>query len=493
MPYNPPSKFSRLTVWLVFAALLAAVLAPAKERNGWPLFVQQVRADGTVESGEYLGPLLFTKTDPDGTRLNGFRPFYLHTVENEKETSYLFYPFFTWQQEADYRHFSFFQLINFSRQPEPGNQATRSFDIWPFYFSRDTGEPADSYRALFPLGGTIKNRLGKDRIHFVLFPFYAEVEQNGIHTTHAPWPFLRFIDGTGAHGFEFWPLFGHQGRTGDYDSRFYLWPLIYKSAKNLSEPQPTVNTGFLPFYTRDTAPGYIDETYVWPFFGYTHRTEPYHYNEQRYFWPLLVQGQGDRSVNRWAPIYTHSVNKGYDKTWVVWPVFRHARWADNGIAQEQNQVLFFLYWSLTQRSLTNPAAAPAHKTHVWPLLSSWDNGAGRRQLQLLSPFEVFFPTNEPIRQLYSPLFALYRYDQSAADDTRHSVLFNLVSWKESPREREFHFGPLFHTRSTPQLSRVSLGLGLITWQRASGAPHGRFSLFDFRAKAANKAIAATSP
>ena len=486
--------FSRLTVWLVFAALTAAVPARAKESNGWPFYVQQVKAGGAVESGEYLGPLLFTRTDPDGTRVEGFRPFYLHTVAGKRETSLLFYPFFTWQKEGDDRFFSFFQLINARRQTDSGEPTRHNFDVWPFYFSRDTGEPAESYRALFPLGGTIKHRLGKDRISFVLFPLYSDVEKNGAHTIYAPWPFLRFIDGAGAHGFEFWPLFGHQGRAGDYDSRFYLWPLIYKSAKNLAEPQPRVSVGALPFYTRDTGPGFISETYAWPFCGYTHRTEPDRYDEQRYFWPLFVQGRGDqRTVNRWAPLYTHSVIRGYDKTWVAWPVFRHVRWEDDGLAQEKNQVLFFLYWSQTQRSLTNPAALPAHKTHVWPLLSSWNNGAGRRQLQLFSPFEVFFPNNEPVRQLYSPLVALFRYDQRAPDDTRCSVLFNLLSWKKSPREREFHFGPLFHSRSTPQSARMSLGLGLFSWSRPPGVARWKLSLFDFHPKKDIPALAANSP
>ncbi len=488
--------FSRPTVWLVFAALLVAVPTQAKENNGWPLFVQQLKTDGTVESGEYLGPLLFQKTNPDGTRAEGFRPFFLRTQVGEQKTSHLFYPFFTWQTERDRRYFSFFEIVNFSRENDAGRQTTKGLDVWPFYFSRDTSDPADSYRALFPLAGTIKHRFGKDRIRFTLFPLYANVEKGGMHTVHAPWPLLRFIDGNGHHGFEFWPLFGRRGRAGDYDSQFYLWPLIYRSAKNLSEPQPTVSAGFLPFYTRDTGPGLISETYAWPFFGYTHRTEPDRYDEQRYLWPLLVQAQGDqRSVNRWAPFYTHSVTKGYDKTWVAWPLFRHAEWQDAGIIQEKNQFFFFLYWSLTQRSTTNPAAAPAHKTHVWPLLSSWDNGAGRRQLQVLSPFEVFFPTNEPVRQLYSPLFALYRYDQKSPDDTRHSVLFNLLTWKKSPREREFHLGPLVHTRTTPQQARVDLGLGLVSWSRPPGTARWKLSLFDFRPKAGNgnQTIAVVSP
>ena len=486
--------FFRLTGPLMLAALVASHPLRGTERNGWPLFVQQMNPDGTVESGEYLGPLLFNQTRADGARLNGFRPFYLHTQAGRQATTHLLYPLFTWQKEGGDRSFGFFELINFRRQTDPVQPTVRTFDVWPFYFSRDTGRPADSYRALFPLGGTIKQRFGKDRIHFVLFPLYSGVDKNGRHTTHAPWPFLRFIDGAGHHGFEFWPLFGHQGRDGDYDSRFYLWPLIYKSSKNLSEPQPSVSVGVLPFYTRDTAPGFIDETFGWPFFGYTHRTEPYRYNEQRYFWPLFVQGRGDRRfVNRWAPFYTHSIIKGYDKTWVVWPVFRHATWEDDGITQKKNQWLFFFYWSLTQRSTTNPAAAPAHKTHVWPLLSSWNNGAGRRQWQLLSPFEVFFPSNEPVRRLYTPLLALYRYDQKSPEDTRHSVLFNLLSWRKSPEEREFHLGPLFKTYSRPDQSRVALGLGLFTWRRSPGAAGWKFSLFDFRPKTDNTAIAAASP
>lgn len=478
----------------MLAALVAAAPLPARERNGWPLWVEQTDPAGTVQSGEYLGPLFFRKTQTDGSQVEGARPFFLHTVAGQKETNLLFYPLFTWQREGDWRNFSFFQLVNIQRETDADRRTTRNFDVWPFYFSRDNGEPADSYRALFPFGGTIKQRLGYDRIHFVLFPLYADLEQKGRHTTHAPWPFLRFINGGGAHGFEFWPLFGHQGRAGDYDSQFYLWPLIYKSVDNLSEAQPEVKLGVLPFYARKTAPDYIDETYVWPFFGYTHRTAPVKYDERRYLWPFLVQGRGDVSyINRWAPVFTHSVIKGYDKTWIVWPFYRHARWADGGIAQEQNQVFFFVYWSLTQRSTTHPAAAPAHKTHLWPLLSSWDNGAGCRQVQLLSPFEVFFPTNEPIRQLYTPLVALYRYDQSAPDSIRQSALFNLVSWKKSPFEKEFHLGPLIHTYSTPQQSRVSLGLGLLNWSRAPGASRWRLSLFDFSSRKIPKAVAAQSP
>jgi len=42
-----------------------------------------------------------------------------------------------------------------------------------------------------------------------------------------------------------------------------------------------------------------------------------------------------------------------------------------------------------------------------------DNGAGARQFQLFSPVDVFLGDNENVRLLWSPLFAIYRYDQPA--------------------------------------------------------------------------------
>lgn len=491
---SPPSMFCSFPVRRIFAVFLIVATTHGEERNVWPFAVEQIKRDGSVESGEYVGPLFFHQTRADGAKFEGFRPFHLKMTEGTRETNTLLYPFFTWQKEADYRYFTFFNLINSRQRTDRDAQTVRSLDVWPFYFSRQSGDPATDYRALFPLGGTIRNRFGRDRIRFALFPLYADVEKSGSHTTHAPWPFLNFIHGADDHGFEFWPFFGHRGRAGDYERQFYLWPLIYKSSRNLSEPEPDVKFGVLPFYTRDTKPGYINTNYFWPFLGSTHRADPAKYDETRYFWPFLVQGRGtEKYVNRWGPFYTRSIAKGIDQTWIGWPLFRHSEWEENGVAQEKNQFLFLLYWSLKQRSLANPAAPPASKTHLWPLASIWNNGAGRRQVQLLSPFEVLFPANEPIRQTYTPLFAVYRYEQRAPGDTRHSFLFSLLSWKNTPAEKEFHLGPLFSRRSTPEKSRIAIGLGLLSWRRQSKPGSWRFSLFDFQSPSASPAPTAALP
>ena len=59
---------------------------------------------------------------------------------------------------------------------------------------------------------------------------------------------------------------------------------------------PRRDTAFLPFFSRSTGPGYVNETFVWPLFGYTERTAPVRYSEQRFLWPFLVQGRGVEAI-----------------------------------------------------------------------------------------------------------------------------------------------------------------------------------------------------
>jgi len=145
---------------------------------------------------------------------------------------------------------------------------------------------------------------------------------------------LRFIHGDGDRGFEFWPLFGHRGRAHDYDEQFYLWPLFYKSTKIFGAATRR-QTGALPFYTRDTRPGFISETMAGPF-SVTPPDDPVKYDEKRYFWPFLVQGRGDvRYVNRWGPVYYPLHHQRLRQDLVCLAALRHAQWADQGIAQER--------------------------------------------------------------------------------------------------------------------------------------------------------------
>lgn len=487
------------------AALLFALLggvAPAlaveveTEQNVWPAWVARTNEAGQELGWQAVGPLFFKNPAPDGGTYRGFRPLYLRrdTAAGTFAESTVLYPLFIKRQSdaGNYRTWSVFNLINHSgaTSAERDHIEPKTFDIFPFYFSRNTDSPESSYHALFPIAGSIQGRFGYDRLSWVVFPLYWKSEKAGVTTVSTPWPILKRSTGPGGHhGFNLWPLFGRTEKPGAYRQQFYLWPLIYKNESRLSEPQPKVQQGFLPFYTLDRSAESVSENYVWPFFGYTDRKAPQPYHETRYFWPLLVQGRGtDRYVNRWGPFYTHSIVKGVDKQWFVWPLIRQQTWDEDAVQRTRRQFLYFVIWSEEQSSLTNPNVPTAQKKHFWPLISVWDNGAGRRQMQFPSPLEVFFPSNDKVRQLYSPLFSLYRFDQRAPGDTRTALLWNAITWRRTPESREFHLGPLFSSQTHATGRRIAVGNGVIGFQRngAEGAPWRMF-LFDFSRKSAKSA------
>ncbi len=479
---------------LAFFGCLAVLCARAgaEERNAWPVKVDQLDVAGHVASWEAVGPLIFKKPAPESGTIKGVRPFYVQTddVNGVTTSATVLYPIFIYRADSDTYQWTILNLIT-RAGPKQGvtvyrADQTHAFDLWIFWFSRQTGSPETSYRALFPIVGTIKGRFGFDELSWVIWPLYFRTEKQGAVTTSVPWPFIRMTQGA-EQGFALWPLFGWRDRPERFHRFFYLWPLGWNNTIQPPEDAPagtppTEQVGFIPFYTRETHAGFINENFVWPFFGYTDRTLPTRYHETRYLWPFLVQGRGDSYINRWGPFYTHSIIKGMDKTWIMWPLIRQATWTDSGVEQTKTQFLYVLYWSLEQRSTTNPRAAHADRTHIWPLYSKWDNGAGRRQFQLFSPFDIFFPENDHVRESWTPLFAIYRSDRRGPDDQRWSFLWNAVSWRRAHEEKEFHLGPLLSVESRPQQGRIALGNGVVGLKREPGQSGWRLFWFDFQAK-----------
>jgi hypothetical protein len=469
---------SRILAVAGVVAAAFAVRAEAEENNLWPAYVGHADAEGQVQSWTGLGPLFFSHPIAPAGRVGGFRPFYTKRLAVGGDTAEItvLYPLFYHRNYGPNYEWSILKLINHfgprpGEAPRPATQE-KDFDVWPFYFSSVTPDPQTTYHALWPISGTLQHRFSRDRIDFVLWPLYLRTEKDGAVTTSTPWPIFHTTHGA-AQGWALWPLYGTQDWPGAYHREFYLWPLGWNNTIQPSAEAPPGTaakheTGFLPFYTSERGPFLNSENYLWPFFGYTDRTAPFRDHVTRYFWPFAVQGRGDnRYINRWGPAYTHSIIKGYDKTWIAWPLWRQARWDEEGLAQTKTQFFFFIYWGLEQRSLAHPAAAPARKFHVWPLVSVWDNGAGRRQWQAPSPLEVFFPHNDEVRESWTPLFSLVRHDQSAPGETRTSLLWDGITWSHSTAHQrsEFHLGPLLGIERNPYGRRVTLLGGLIGWNR----------------------------
>ena len=504
-----PSPVRALALWLGLAAAFPWQGLPAEEVNLWPASVSKTGSAGNRESWSALGPFLFDYIHrpgapiPDaaarkaagqqpaqpGDEISGFRPFYVQrrTPGGVMAEATVLYPIFYYRTYGDSHRWSLFNIVNLYG-PNPGadpraSADDRNLDIWPFYFSRTARDPSSSYQGFFPIAGEAQGHFGYTKIDWTLFPLWVRTERAGAVTTQTPWPIIRSTEGT-EQGFAIWPLFGRKERPGAFSRQYYLWPLIWDNTIEPPEGKPAGTppkrqVGVLPFYTADTGPDSVSRNFLWPFFGYTDRVAPVPYHETRYFYPLLVRGRGDAvTVDRFGPLYTHSIHKGVDKTWVLWPLWRRIAWSDDGVDQAKTQLFYFLYWDLTQRSAANPAAAPARKTFVWPLFSYWDNGAGNRQFQALSLFDVFFPDNENVRESWTPLAAVVRHAEAPDGGARTSLLWNAVTWERHPAAgtSSFHLGPLLSIAHRPGGSRVSIGGGLAGLERGVGSGWRLFSM-----------------
>lgn len=422
---------------LLFGSLLNL---QAAESNFWPLLVE--REDSPVGRPDQTGSLgpLFSLTEQPGERILSIRPLWTTFADPDTghRSSHLLYPFANWFDRETTKSGHVLNIIQYRRNHANGGTF---FQFFPFVFSDQTGDPETSYFALWPLAGELKDRFWRDRIQFAFWPLWVRTEKGDETRLHVPWPFIQTLRGPHSRGFGLWPLYGRFERDNDYVHTWALWPLHYHYRDDLDKEVPYVRFGVLPFYHRETAAGLRSETFVWPFFGYTREWEPrVLYAENRYFWPFLVQGRGEeRHVNRWMPVYTHETRPGHEKNWYLWPFLKTVNLTAEGFREERTSLLYFLYRDKRQHF----ADATTRLATLWPLAGYWDDGRGRRQLQVLDPFTAFFPSNRKVKENWSPLFALYRYDERE-DNGRHSLLWDLLVFeKDETGPRALYLGPLF--------------------------------------------------
>lgn len=443
------------------------------DENFWPGWVslQQQTPQGEETRDQFLGPFVekysgpkqdWTAVRPFGIRYEGHGPL-------NPRSFYFLYPLYGYRAIDPGYYWNLFYLVRGSYYETNGEMDSRTFEIFPFYYDYDYPHTEEfSYWGILPFYGEVKDRFFFDRIKWVLFPFYTEWENNGETSYGTPWPFIFHRTGAGSSGFAFWPFFGTYERPGHYKYNYFLWPLIFHRVEDMDKEIPSTSYGFLPFYTYEENENRVKENFIWPFFGYTDQKSP-EYHETRYFWPFLVQGRGTPYVNRWGPFYTRSIRNGVDKQWWMWPLLRKRAWETEQLEVTNWSFLYFLYWAEFQRSLDPNIDFKASKTFAWPFFSYGNNGVDRQQFQLFTPLIPWFKHNEVVRDVYSPLFALYRYDGNKEDETwRHSLLFNLLTLEKKESGHRFTLGPILDLQSGEEEAGFSILHGLLSREKKDG-------------------------
>lgn len=455
--------------FLVFGFICPEALLAEWLDNVWPLYT--VEKDEHTEESTRLniaGPI-FSRTYAYPTCSYALRPIYaqFHNQEDDIRDHYFFYPLVRRHTTPHRVSWSFFNLLQASAEDyDDPKSKKKNVRLFPFYSFVGAPESESTPKhSVFPVAGGIEHIFGVDQLSWFMFPVFAKAQKNDIKRYYFLWPIIRAQKGEHAGGGGLWPLYSHMYEEGKYDKKFFLWPFYYHNWTQLDREVPTERRAFLPFFALSRSQKSESYTALWPFFGYTNVYEP-PYHEKRFFWPLLVQGRGEKKfINRWAPLYTHSSYGNNHKWWFLWPSCQVRSWEDSGLQVEHKKFFYAVVSSQTQQSLENESSEIASKHHIWPLISAWDSGAGEKQFQFFSPLEPLFPHNRVIREVYTPFFALYRYHQREPGWSYYSILFNLLTLQTSPDRAQFDFGPIISIEKGGPRSGFQVFKGLLGFYR----------------------------
>lgn len=472
-------KRSLIIIWITLTFLLLGpyILEGSPGRDGFQLRIHRVNKKRLQQTFQPSNPIC--ETDPpllNDCQTFAFKPFFygIYSSTPEYTETHFLYPLLKHKQSPEYELWNFLNLIQYKHSHDCFGGSCKKFDIVPLLSLRYHDNPHCFSGAIFPLGGKIYNYFGYDSIKWIGFPLYLNQTKGDISRTSLPWPFIRWQRGPNAGGQGFWPLAGHFWEKGKYDNTYFLWPLGYHNTDYLHDNTIQIKKGFLPLFALESAPNKQSTSIAWPLFKKISQTNPT-YNEIQYLWPFIIQGKGeDKYINHWMPLYSHSINKGIEKKVFLWPLIQRKSWKEKSLLIDQQQLLYFLIWSQRQYRADSPDKLFAQKTHFWPLYSYWDNGEGRKQFQMFSPLEVFFPCNTIIREVYSPLFSVFRYNRESCGQIEQSLLFNIIKSEHGPKGEQFSIGPIFNFESRKGIARVEILKGLLGYQKINGKKSLRF-------------------
>ena len=415
------------------------------------------------ERTEIAGPLFYSE-QKDTQHQWTLPPLFSHTLDTDadSEEDDFLYPLLTYDRFGSEYRFQILQLFSFAGGQNQKEEPQRRFSLFPFYFQQRSPNPALNYTALFPIYGHLVNRMiVRDDIRFVLFPLYLQTRKRDMVTDNYLFPLLHLRHGNGLQGWQFWPLVGHETKSPGvktnladeieiipgHDRWFAVWPLIFNQYSNLGTTNEGHEVTVLPFYSQFRSPSRDATTVLWPFFTVIDERGEKKYREWELPYPFIVFARGPgKTTSRVWPFYGTARDDHRESDFYLWPIYKYNRLQSDPLDRERTRIFFFLYSDIIQRNTATEKFL--RRTDFWPLFTYHRDYNGDARLQILAPIEPILPNNKSIERNWSPLWSLWRAEESGADGRNSQSLF----WN-------------FYRRQADVTSeKISLAFGLLRYQ-----------------------------
>jgi hypothetical protein len=440
------------------------------------------RFDLTLNPGtrtEVMGPL-FYEQQKETEHTWAFPPLmsYSQDPAYEVEEFDFAYPVFTYDRYGKQYRWQLFQLLSGAGGPSQVETNRDRFDLFPIYFQQRSSDPTENYTALLPFYGTIKNRLFRRQIHFVMWPAYCQTikgYQGDIVTDNYMVPFFHLRHGPGLKGWQLWPFVGSEHKdvttvtngfdeietVPAHDKFFAVWPVYYNEHSNLGTTHPVWQMGVIPAFTKERSPKRDSTTVLWPFF--THITErEKKYDEWDAPWPFVEFARGEgKTTSRVWPFYSHARGPFLETGFFLWPIYKYEAIHSPPLERRRNRGLFFVYSDIQEKS--TETGKMRRRTDVWPLWTWQHDFNGNTRLQIVAPLEVYTLGSHKIPRDYSPVWSVWRSEKNAKTGaTSQSLLWNL-----------------YRREAAPDRKKVSALFGLFQYRAQAGGKQVRLFYIPF--------------
>lgn len=431
----------RLAVLVAVALWLPTTARATKPRPFDAGFLASRHVDASGDQRlKVAGPFFEMAESTQGLHMVAFRPFYSavqHPAQEVEREDYL-WPLGSWRKIRKEEQSRILTFVSF-KHGEEGPEGRYRFWLLPFYFQgRDAS--GETYRAVFPFGGTLRDFLGRDEIKFVLFPLRSTSTLNDLETSNWLWPFISKTTGDGVERKRVFPFYARSYREGAYDKRSVMWPFW----NDVEYFYPgSAGKGFILFPI--TGHMKLENQESWwalpPFFRYTKADNAMQLMAP---WPFIQRVQKD-SLNKFYiwPLWGHKQVGHRELDFYLWPLF----WKESVVRGEEELNRFMAVPLYTQSSQGVPGEPPS-KRHVklWPLFSYQRMGDDAR-FQTLDLWPI--ADNAQVARNWAPFWTLYssvrhddavdrellwglHRDEKRGSESRFWSLFPLWDWTREP-------------------------------------------------------------
>jgi len=419
--HRPAVSARFLVAGLLFAAVLhaqAALFVPEAVDLG-PILTRDT--DLTEQPRiRAIGPVFEGKELDDDALFRAIRPLFSAVYDRDavETDNHLLWPVGSYRRHLSRANWRC--LLVFGSDSDTTDSHSR-YHVWAFpvlFFGRDRHD--EDYFGLFPLGGKLKEFLGRDTIVFVLFPLYAYSRVNDVRTHDVLWPIFSRSKGKQLSRWRVFPFYGREDMPGRSEKHFIAWP-FWSFARYHYPGSAGYAFVLFPLFGRVNLENQQSWMLLPPFFRWTRTKE----RREAYFpWPFLQVSSGDIDKLYVWPLWGRKNTDDSRYTFALWPIFsKRERWNEHTIRRRFAARPVFYCETLSRQpdATGKPGEQLSKYVKVWPFVSFEKNDTMTR----LRSLDLWPMRNPPgIERNWAPFWTLYSYERGPRECS-HELLWGL--------------------------------------------------------------------